>query len=474
MASASGEALDELPLVPRLLLQGLPSLRGQDLWLVRGRTNDKEQSQIAAGAPGSELEERRLPLAVWKNEQGLVLAPQIVLERSEEYTFLALGSGAIARVATGPTASPLWWRWGSSEVTAGGWVVHCSERPPWALFPTGPDAAAPAWGGAAGTLEDPSPEAGARASARLEPGAVEVQLHGGVSGAAGAQNDDARACVRFQLPGAEEPVQETLLPPHTSGGRFFEPSALFLGAEASSPASSPVVRVSGSAAFLELTASFAEASVVSLVDGRSRGSSLLVQAPRSAALLLGVFEPGPYRLLVSTVDGRGLLERHLVDFDVGAEEGHPVLTEILTNPLGPEPAAEWVEIMNIGRAPLSLAGYALEDAETERPLPPVVLEAGAVGLLVGPDFVVASAGDVVPSARAVPIVLDDSGDGLTNAGESVRLRAPSGEVISEIPAHSGTAGRSFARRHLLAPDWPTSFGHHGPPGASPGGSNVFE
>jgi hypothetical protein len=82
---------------------------------------------------------------------------------------------------------------------------------------------------------------------------------------------------------------------------------------------------------------------------------------------------------------------------------------------------------------------------------------------------------VVPAADAVAVVVPGLGeDGLSNSGEIIRLRAPDGQLLSEVPRAATAAGQSLARRHLLAPDWAASFGPHAAPGASPGGANVLE
>jgi len=43
---------------------------------------------------------------------------------------------------------------------------------------------------------------------------------------------------------------------------------------------------------------------------------------------------------------------------------HLVISEVLYDPAGVEPDAEWIEIYNPGSVPLSLSGYKIGDEET--------------------------------------------------------------------------------------------------------------
>jgi|GEM_PF-2020518 len=471
LTSAGAESLDRLPLVPRLSLRGAFELRASDVWFVRGRMSDKELSQVLASAPGAALEAKRVPLSAWTSGDALWLAPLVVLEPGQEYTIVALSFGELARVVTSPSATPLWRRWGAGAVRPGGWVIHCAEPPPW--VPSRREAES-----SAATSTGPL---GRRA---LEPVGADVEIFAGFSAgsSAPAQGDPetsrpgplAPACVRFQVPEG----QGTLLPPHEIDGRFFEPTPLLIdsGPEAKG-SSAPTLRVLGSAAFLDLPAAIAELSLSPLLDTSPGSGELLLRVETAApsSLLLGQFPPGSYGATLALISRQGKLDVHALSFEVKDEQGYFVLSEVLTNPLGPEPESEWVEIVNIGRAPLSLEGFRLEAGDGGVPLPAVVLPSGGVGLVVRADFVAGASGDVVPAPAAIPIVVEELGDGgLSNSGELLRLRTPGGRIISEIPRVGTEAGTSLGRRHLLAPDWVSSFAAHAAPGASPGLPNEFD
>ena len=112
------------------------------------------------------------------------------------------------------------------------------------------------------------------------------------------------------------------------------------------------------------------------------------------------------------------------------------LTEVLANPLGPEPDAEFIELVALG-SPASLAGLRLSDqpfaaiaAAWQRgeevaadELPAVELEAGVPALLVAAGWHDQLGEDPPPPAATQRIALDASlaSGGLGNAGEALSL-----------------------------------------------------
>jgi hypothetical protein len=154
---------------------------------------------------------------------------------------------------------------------------------------------------------------------------------------------------------------------------------------------------------------------------------------------------------------------------------HLVLNEVLSNPLGPEASGEWIELLNDGVLPVSLAGLWLEDSGGRVLLPRVELGPGELALLVGEGYVTSSADVPVPAeVRLIPLT-SLGVRGLANGGEPLSLGGPGG-VISSFPALAAPhAGRSLARVAPSASDGvPGSFAEHGGPGASPGAPNTFD
>jgi hypothetical protein len=99
------------------------------------------------------------------------------------------------------------------------------------------------------------------------------------------------------------------------------------------------------------------------------------------------------------------------------------ITEVLANPLGPEPAQEWVELRNLGTEPVSLDGLGLADSRGADALPAATLEPGAYALVVTSAYDPANGADPPPRA-GTPLLRVDArlgADGLSNGGEVTRL-----------------------------------------------------
>jgi hypothetical protein len=115
------------------------------------------------------------------------------------------------------------------------------------------------------------------------------------------------------------------------------------------------------------------------------------------------------------------------------------IAEVRSDPLGPEPRQEYVEVLNSGPVTLDLEGFGLSDRadregdriEGSHPLPP-----GARALLVADGFDPTHADDD-PDPPGVPLVRLGSSlasGGLSNAGEPLFLRDPEGRRVSAAPA----------------------------------------
>lgn len=157
----------------------------------------------------------------------------------------------------------------------------------------------------------------------------------------------------------------------------------------------------------------------------------------------------------------------------GAPRNRLVLNEVLANPIGAEPAGEWVELFNAGSAEVDLAGMQLSDAAGTVELPSARVPAGGYALIVREDFT-PGAYDVAPAPETLLVRVPQIGkNGLSNAGEPLVLSAADGTTVSRFPAlPARTAGVAMARAHPDALDDDLSaFREHAPPGASPGAPN---
>lgn len=128
------------------------------------------------------------------------------------------------------------------------------------------------------------------------------------------------------------------------------------------------------------------------------------------------------------------------------------ITEIHANPAGPEPAQEFVELKNLGPEPIDLGGLALEDEKGTDVLPAALLGPGAYALVIPALFDAASEKDTPPAAGTLLIRVDNrlGSDGLSNAGESVRLRGAGGQLVSSYGvatpvSATGWSGKSVHR-----------------------------
>jgi hypothetical protein len=133
---------------------------------------------------------------------------------------------------------------------------------------------------------------------------------------------------------------------------------------------------------------------------------------------------------------------------------HIVINEVLANPLGPEPAQEWVELVNDGSIEADLAGYVLEDIGGKTDLPKARLAPGAHALIVNDAFVLDDELDPVPAPRALVLHVPKLGKGgLSNSGEPLKLVDSTGRVVSRFPIGPRVkAGSSVARVLPSSPD----------------------
>jgi hypothetical protein len=141
-----------------------------------------------------------------------------------------------------------------------------------------------------------------------------------------------------------------------------------------------------------------------------------------------------------------------------------VITEVLPNPRGPETTQEFVELRNLGTAPIVLDGISIEDAGGADPLPPATLGAGAFAVVVAAAYDAADGRD--PAPRAGSMLLRVAGrigrDGIGSTGEAVRLRGRGGEVLSRYggwvdAAPTAFSGHSVQRQPQEACDGPAAW-----------------
>ena len=163
--------------------------------------------------------------------------------------------------------------------------------------------------------------------------------------------------------------------------------------------------------------------------------------------------------------------------DVPPDTPGLAITEVLANPAGPEPGQEFVEVRNLGDADVALAGLRLEDAKGADVLPDATLAPGGYALVVPSSFDPQSTRDVAPRAGTLMVTVDArlGSDGLSNAGEVVRLRMPGTGTEPIVSSYGGwvdvsaasAAGKSAHRLVDAACDHPSAWTRP-PRAATPG------
>jgi hypothetical protein len=204
------------------------------------------------------------------------------------------------------------------------------------------------------------------------------------------------------------------------------------------------------------------------------GVATVVRATRDAKRFVVRPIPPGGTFRATTLDRSGSVTYREIGVAPAPPRSHLVINEVMANPLGDEPAQEWVEIYNDGSSPSSLGGVTLEDVGGRTVLPDVSLAAGAFALVVSEGFVENDGVDPVPVEGTAIVRVPALGkSGLSNDGEPLVLRGPNGEVVSTFPAIKTKSGVSVAR---VTPDAvdddPTSFEMSANGSGTPGAPNV--
>jgi hypothetical protein len=220
---------------------------------------------------------------------------------------------------------------------------------------------------------------------------------------------------------------------------------------------------------------YIDASVDSFWFVSGAASASLAAGPELRPVLRGLV-PGTNAELALRIflrDGTELVATPSVV--TGQQRPHVVINEVFADALGPEPAQEWLELVNDGARAVELSELGVVDGGSNEPgwLPPHLLEPGAFALVVREDFDAAGTWDAPPLARTSILRVPELGsNGLSNSGERIALVARNGSTVSSVPALSSRSGTSWARVEPSCADVPECFALHADPGASPGAPNV--
>jgi hypothetical protein len=439
--------LDEAPPVFRLRVRGgLSRAPLADFRLFEGSLSSLHLGRLRKRDLPKTLLDREIAVVTWSDGPDVVVAPTRALSAGT-VSLAAADLGLLAEVTVEPDLVPWVPRiWPPEGALSGaGLSVYC--------------------GWAASLIE-----AGA---VLLAPGGVEASIESGL--------DDRESfgveCVRIE-PSVEAHVGALLLPPPLAGGAAFEPLPLIVS-------ESPVAPPTCEAPEVPLGPACAlpgdDRVVLRAAAGRSLWAiqepevTLGVTSPGDSLVVRG-FEPETEPRLVATVfdesGARSVIDQPMI---LGPSVCHVVINEVLSDPRGPEPQGEWVELYNDGAEVVNLSGFTLVDTGGAIELPAHELLPGEFALLVSDEFLPDPELDVLPPADAALLRVGTVGvRGLGNTGEALRLVDPEGVVVSRFPSlPSPDPGTSLARVRPDAVDGEaSSFQAHAAPGASPGAPNA--
>jgi len=428
------------------------------LRLYRGELSDYHLRRIVSEDVPGTLLEREVEIISWGNGEpdggaiamangGMSVSAQASapLEVQQVYTWALIGQGALlAFQVSGENSLGLQRLWPRPEAGFWGYAAYCATA----------------------ELEIGDQEL------VLEPGSEHVALQRGLG------LGETAGCWHFELEQADLPA--LLIPPLKVGDQFLDPAPLV------THATQPVLPASCDTSWQPLGP-----GCVAIADDR-----FTVQPPHSDSLwLLSISHFTSHQLVVEgapfTVKGLVADREHTLDFVAFLADGqryrghallttqplqpHVVINEVLSNPLGSEPAQEWIELYNDGSNDVNLAGWAVTDGTGDSGLPAYSLTRGEYLIITSESFMAGGPDVAIADGVSVLRLPTLGSNGLSNSGEELRLISASGQLASRFPARAAsTAGVSIARIAPDAPDdAPQSFVPHAAPGASPGAKNAL-
>jgi Lamin Tail Domain len=172
------------------------------------------------------------------------------------------------------------------------------------------------------------------------------------------------------------------------------------------------------------------------------GEQAIAQLSSGAPIELTFAELEPstsYPLHVTATDASGTRSEIDGVFTTTSALAELSISEVRADPLGSEPAQEFVEVLNYGTTPIDVEGFTLSDApdalETQLHAASP-LAAGARALIVAETFDASNPLDVAPAPGAVLLrtAAALTHNGLANAGEPLFLRDRAGHRLSAAPA----------------------------------------
>jgi hypothetical protein len=411
-------------------------------WLFRGELSAYYERALKRGDIPAALRERAVPLRFWREGEDCWLQPSVWLEPAKSYALAFAGVGTLRVVVAQTTPEPQLRRlFPPPSNPKHGVAVICDTR------------------------GEALPE-----QLKLAPGDLSL-LVAPATGLAGA------GCLTLSVQGElSEPVVSSPL----LAGALLDPEPWL-----------PLPATQTKTSFSCAAGQPLYGACLELLDDRllvtPMGDDLLfaLSEPKTAAvvaparertlLVRGLPAQAKLQLRGSVLASSGESSSIDMSLTTAAARRHLVLNEVLANPVGAEPDAEWIELVNDADGAASLAELWLEDSGGHVELPDGQLGPGEMVLLVAESFQASGLDVPIPDGARLLRLPSLGARGLANGGESLLLVGREG-VISRFPLLPALhAGRSMARRSLGgADDDPKNFAEHGLPGASPAAVNTFD
>jgi Lamin Tail Domain len=449
--------IDAAPRVLRLRaeLPGL-TLDPTRFALVQGTLGPRQAREFYDGNVSATLSQQIVETLSWNDGDAETLAPTAPLQTGATYTLVVADVAAVVSVQVAasdsvPLLERVWPPDGASGTAA--FAVWCGDD----VVPRVDMAAAPAPDGPAGRM-----------------------YRGALTAGAG------ESCVRFEAEAADAGAGVVAVPPPIIASADdptvvmrLDPRPLRVDGPPAPPAAvacdpGEVPFGPGCATLLDDRLYGRSPAVPLLWAVAGAGvDSVFAAGPGDPFVIAGLPPATDVALDVAAIDTGGAVLRTLFAATTLPPSPHVAINEVLAHPLGPEPAQEWVEIVNDGPAPAVLDGYVLIVGSGSTPLPAAMLPPGAFALIVNQEYMAMGGPDVVPAPGTLFLTVPHLGkQGLSDEGETLALLDNDGNTISSFPAKPRPVqGSSVARRTPSAPDaLPGSFSLAVP---SPGRTNTW-
>lgn len=428
--------------------------------LVSGSLSKSQLRDISRGTISKTVGERRVEALIWRDlddPRTIVTAPLSSLLPGETYTLALAQPSTELSFLVAQAETETWrriWPLPMDAASSANFIIYCGDEAI-SLSPT---------------------------RVLAEPGSIAGTIESGI----GSEILDAPSCLRWDADQGQDAAGPHLLPPaiELGDGRLIalEPTPLIGSGKA--PGLEPLPCP---AAEIPLGPSCVEVDDDRIIVRPSYWSALWAVRAGDASIVQLALEgarfplrPLPPSSLVEAqavaIDAAGRIIEAEATIETKPARAHLVINEVMAAPKGPEPAQEWIEILNDGSESADLGDYQLDIAGFSVDLPSYPLEPGAFALIVSEAYVLGEGSDAPPASGTYLLRVPKLGNrGLTNSGQVISLLDKEGAVVSRFSATpKPQKGVSVIRvRPDALDELPSSFAHDPNGSSSPGSPNPW-